>query len=93
MAITQQIQTLNTEIDAKIKDKITLNWKEYLNTLDHKTISKLYKTMKSITLSNSSPIQIHVGITSTDDVPTNKQQANTLIKHFSHVSQLEPPHT
>lgn len=70
---------------------ITLNWKEFINTLDHKTnTSKLYKTIKSITLSNCNTIQTHEGITSTDGVPTNKQQADAFIKYFSHDSHLKP---
>ena len=52
--------TLNTEIDTKIKEQQKINWKEYLNTLDLKTnISKLYKTINRITVSNSNTIKTH----------------------------------
>ena len=35
-------------------------------------------------------MQIHGGITSTDDDPTKNIQADTFIKHFFQVSQLKP---
>ena len=56
-----------------------------VNTLGHKTnIIKLYKTLKSITLSTSSPLQTHVGITSADDVSTQSREDD----HFSRVRDL-----
>ena len=87
----EQIQALNTQINSKISEQQTLNWKTYLQTLDHRTnTSKLYKTLNSITLSNSNTTQSHAAITTTDTIPSNKQQANILINHFSHVSHLKP---
>ena len=57
--------------------------------MDHKTnATKLDKMLNSIMLSNSNTILTYVVVTLTD-VPTNKQQANSLIKHFSHVCQLK----
>ena len=92
--ITDQIQALNTQINTKIQEQKTLNWQTFVNTLDHKTnTSKLYKTLNSITLSNSNTTQSHEAITTTDTVPSNKQQANTLIDHFSQISHLHPQPT
>ncbi|XP_076036397.1 uncharacterized protein LOC143022179 [Oratosquilla oratoria] len=88
--IADQIQTLNTVIANKIHEQKTQNWQNFINTLDHKTnTSKLYKTLNSITLSNTNTTRSHAAIiTTTDNLPSNRQQANALIRHFAQTSHL-----
>ena len=68
------------------------NWNSFLNTFDHKTNpSKLHKTIRSLTNSNSGIAESHASISTSDKIPTRKQQANILISHYSKISHL-PKH-
>merc|ERR1711888_257690 len=83
------IQQLNREITEKIRVRKESNWKNFANTLDHRTNSKkLFKTIKSLTLSNNSESTTHAAITKDDNIPSRKQQANILIDHYAKCSRV-----
>ena len=60
-------------------------------TLNHKTgTSKLYKTIKSITQSNTGITTSHVAIGASNGIPTYKAQANILIDQYANISHMKP---
>ena len=86
---TNRIHELNTEINTKLAQKQTENWLAFQETLDYKTNpSKLHKTINSLINSNSGNTQSHASITTSDKIPSRKQQANILIDHYSKISHL-----
>ena len=61
-----------------------------ITTLNHKAgTSKLYKTLKSITQSNTG-ITSHAAIGASNSIPTYKAQANILIDHYANISHMKP---
>jgi len=76
--------TLNTEINNKIMVKKTpQNWHSFLRTLNHSTTTNhLYKTINSITNSNSGITHIqssHTAITTTT-IPSEKQHHHRALR-------------
>lgn len=49
--------------------------------------------MNNISLSKNNTTHSLAAITADDSVPSNKQQASTLIDYFSHVWHIKPHHT
>lgn len=89
---TNRIHELNTEINNKLTEKQTENWLAFQETLNFKTNpSKLHRTINSLINSNSGITQSHASITTSDRIPTRKQQANILIDHYAKISHL-PKH-
>lgn len=87
----ERIQALNQEINKQIQDKKTENWRSFLETLNHSTnITHLYKTIKSITNSNSGITPSHAAITTTGTIPSHTKQADILIDHYANISHLKP---
>jgi hypothetical protein len=67
-------------------------WEEFVATPDHRTdSSKLYRTIRSLTNSNSGLTPSHSAITTSDIIPSRKQQSNTLINYYASISHL-PKH-
>ena len=86
-----EITALNTDISSLINTIKKQNWATFLETLKHSSnISKLYRTLNSITLSHTNTPQSHESITNTDNLPTDRQQANILVDHFASISHLGP---
>ena len=90
-----RLQQLNREINNKIYTKKTENWKTFVSTLNHATdSSKLYKTLKSISKSQTDSSRTHAAITSTTQhIPSYTVQANTLVNHYANISHLTPTRT
>ena len=89
---TERIHELNTQINNRLIDKQIQNFNAFKETLDYRTNpSKLHRTVRSITNSNSGVPQSHASITTTNKIPSRKQQANLLIKHYAKISNL-PKH-
>ena len=85
----QEIQTLNSEIDKQIQEQQTQKWNTFVSTLNHNTnATKLYKTLNSITRSSINTVTSHAAITSDGCIPTDIEQANILINHYSNISHL-----
>ena len=90
-AITEQIQVLNEEISGKINTEKANCWKKYLQTLNHySNIKKLYSTLTSNTNSSSGTDPTHEAISTGENIPTRKQQANGLLDHYAKISHLTP---
>ena len=87
----ERIQHLNEQITTKIQHEKLENWKAFVQTLNHSTnTSRLYKTINSITNSNSGITKSHASITTTDNIPSLTEQANILIKHYADISHHKP---
>ena len=75
-----RLQYLNNDISDRIYDQKTQNWRS-LTTLNHKTgTSELYKTLKSITQSNTGITTSRATIGASNSIPTYKAQENILIQ-------------
>jgi hypothetical protein len=75
-----------------IINKQKQRWEEFVATLDHRTDSvKLYRTIRSLTNSNSDLTPSHSAITTTDTIPSRKQQSKILINYYASISHL-PKH-
>ena len=86
-----RLQYLNNDISDRIYEQNTQNWRAFITTLNHKTgISKLYKTLKSITQSNTGFTTSHAAIGAGNSIPTYKAQANILIDHYANISHMKP---
>ena len=67
----------------------TQNWRAFITRLNHKTgTSKLYKTLKSITQSNTGITTSHAAI-GASNIPTYKAQANILIDHYGNINHIK----
>ena len=93
--ITDRIQALNREINNKLNDKKTENWRAFVTTLNHNSNpTKIYKTLKSITQSQEQVTKTHAAITANlQHIPTHKEQANLLINHYAEISHIKPTRT
>ena len=84
--ITVRPQNLSNDISDRIYEQKTQNWRSFI-TLNHKTgTSKLYKTLKSITQSNTGITTSHAAIGASNRIPTYKALANILIDHYANIS-------
>ncbi|KAF2345759.1 Reverse transcriptase domain [Trinorchestia longiramus] len=67
----------------------TENWKNFVESLDHKTnSSKLYKSIRNPTNSNTNAFQTHAAITTDVKIHPRRKQANTLIHHYASISKV-----
>ncbi|KAF2368698.1 Reverse transcriptase domain [Trinorchestia longiramus] len=86
---TRHIQDLNQQITGKITKTRTENGKNFVESLDRKTnSSKLYKTIRNITNSNTNASQRHAAITTDANMPSRQKQADTLIHHYASISKV-----
>ena len=62
-----------------------------MTTLNHtRGTSQLYKTLESITQSNTEITTSHAAIGASNSIPTYKAQANILIDHYANISLIKP---
>ena len=62
-----------------------------MTTLNHtRGTSQLYKTLESITKSNTGITTSHAAIGASNSIPTYKAQANILIDHYANISLIKP---
>ena len=88
---TMRLQYLNNDRSVRIYEQKTQNWRSFLTTLNHKTgTSKLYKTIKSITQSNTGITTSHAAIGASNSIPTYKAQTNILIDHYANIRLIKP---
>ena len=91
LALPLKIQYLNNDISDRIYEKKTQNWRAFITTLNQKTgTSKLYKTLKSITQSNTEITTSPAAIGASNSIPTYKAEANILIDHYANSSHMKP---
>jgi hypothetical protein len=91
---TTRLQESYNKITQKINNKKTVNWKAFITTLNHTTnISKLYKTLNSITKSQKGDTTTHATIATGQHIPSYTEQANILVTHYANISHLGPPPT
>ena len=89
----ERIRELTDEINAKVLDHTSNLWKEFLNSIDHRTNpSKLGKVVRSLFNRNSSFPAGHEAILSLGStlIPSPREQADLLVKHYASISRL--PH-
>ena len=85
-----RLQYLNNDISDRIYEQKTQNWRAFITTLNHKRgTSKLYKTLKSITQSNTGITTSQAAIGASTSIPTYKAQANILINHYANISHMK----
>ena len=81
---------LNNDISDRIY-KQKQNGRSFTTTLNHKTgTSKLYKTVKSITQSNTGITTSHAAIDASKSIPTFTAKANILIAHCTNIGHMKP---
>ena len=87
--VSSRIRVLNKTITEKVQERKTNNWNSFVDTLDYRTGSKkLFKTIKSITVSSNGSSTSHAAVTKDENIPSRREQSNILIKHYANTSTV-----
>lgn len=82
------LQSLNKLINIEISKMKQNRWHEFVSSLNHKTSPRLlWNTIKSIN-NNSNPSHESLSPPTSNNPPSHKSQANTLIKYYASISHL-----